>query len=320
MGKVATSVFASFAPCQQPEVRGRRHAAELRLRRRRRGPAVRQIWDGIYGLEGHKAALPGGRLPREARASGRRGAAMSVGHPVPRWAGPRPGTFAPRRRSVAGPGVRQGRRGQVLGLAADRRHLRAHGARHGAGLGGDRAGAAGQVGARPAHLPEEGSCCGAVLGLILMFITASIDYRRIRRWTPAHLRLVAAAAARGARPVGQSVNGAKAWIALPGGFQIEPSEFAKLGLILSAAWLLSRPQAEPGRRPAEAAGTSALAALAAAPLILLVETRARPRRHAGPRLHAGRHDRGVRHPAVLGARPARRRGRRPSTPSASCTC
>jgi hypothetical protein len=24
---------------------------------------VRQIWDGIYGLEGHHAALPGGRLP-----------------------------------------------------------------------------------------------------------------------------------------------------------------------------------------------------------------------------------------------------------------
>jgi penicillin-binding protein 2 len=26
-------------------------------------PAVRKIWDGIYGLEGHGAALPGGRLP-----------------------------------------------------------------------------------------------------------------------------------------------------------------------------------------------------------------------------------------------------------------
>ena len=26
-------------------------------------PAVRQIWDDIYGLEGHHAALPRGRLP-----------------------------------------------------------------------------------------------------------------------------------------------------------------------------------------------------------------------------------------------------------------
>jgi penicillin-binding protein 2 len=26
-------------------------------------PAVRQIWDGIYGLEGHKAAAPNGQVP-----------------------------------------------------------------------------------------------------------------------------------------------------------------------------------------------------------------------------------------------------------------
>ena len=48
--------------------------------------------------------------------------------------------------------------------------------------------------------------------------------------------------------VGQSVNGAKAWISIPGGFQVEPSEFAKLGLILSAAWLLSR-RNDPAGRP-----------------------------------------------------------------------
>ena len=68
--------------------------------------------------------------------------------------------------------------------------------------------------------------------------------------------------------VGQSVNGAKAWIALPGGFQVEPSEFAKLGLILSAAWLLSRRKLPAGRPTIRDA---AYAALAAAPLIALVE-------------------------------------------------
>jgi penicillin-binding protein 2 len=26
-------------------------------------PAVRQIWDGIFGLEGHKAAVPSGQVP-----------------------------------------------------------------------------------------------------------------------------------------------------------------------------------------------------------------------------------------------------------------
>jgi penicillin-binding protein 2 len=26
-------------------------------------PAVRQIWDALYGLEGHKAAVPNGQVP-----------------------------------------------------------------------------------------------------------------------------------------------------------------------------------------------------------------------------------------------------------------
>jgi rod shape determining protein RodA len=107
----------------------------------------------------------------------------------------------------------------------------------------------------------------AVLGLILMFATASLDYRRIRRWTPVlyglSLLLLLAVLA-----VGQSVNGAKAWIALPGGFQVEPSEFAKLGLILSAAWLLSRRNLPTGRPTIR---DVLLAVLAAAPLIALVE-------------------------------------------------
>ncbi len=105
------------------------------------------------------------------------------------------------------------------------------------------------------------------LGLILMFITASIDYRRIRRWSPALyglslLLLLAVLVA------GQSVNGAKAWIAIPGGFQVEPSEFAKLGLILSAAWLLSRRNLPAGR---PTINDALLTFLAAAPLIALVE-------------------------------------------------
>jgi rod shape determining protein RodA len=73
------------------------------------------------------------------------------------------------------------------------------------------------------------------------------------------------------------VNGAKAWIALPGGFQVEPSEFAKLGLILSAAALLSRrpgvgPSGDSGRRRAGRPGimAAAWAVLAGAPLMALV--------------------------------------------------
>jgi penicillin-binding protein 2 len=62
-GTQATSVFASFAPCDHPKfvvvvmIPNSGFGAQVA------GPAVRQIWDGIYGLEGHKAALPGGVVP-----------------------------------------------------------------------------------------------------------------------------------------------------------------------------------------------------------------------------------------------------------------
>ena len=62
-GKNATSVFASFAPCNDPKyvvvvmVPDSGYGADVAA------PAVRQIWDGIYGLEGHKAAVPSGQLP-----------------------------------------------------------------------------------------------------------------------------------------------------------------------------------------------------------------------------------------------------------------
>lgn len=62
-GQAPNSVFASFAPCGHPKyvvvvmVPGAGYGADVSA------PAVRQIWDGIYGLEGHKAAVPGGQVP-----------------------------------------------------------------------------------------------------------------------------------------------------------------------------------------------------------------------------------------------------------------
>jgi rod shape determining protein RodA len=190
---------------------------------------------------------------------------MSVGLPSRSWAGPRAGTFAPRRQSRLGRAFAKGGvarswdwllfavtcalavLGTVLVWAATEPALR-------------------QAGLDP-HTYLKKAILWAVLGFVLMMITACMDYRRIRRWTPyiygLSLLLLLAVLA-----VGQSVNGAKAWISLPGGFQVEPSEFAKLGLILSAAWLLSR-RNDPSGRPR--LRDAAFAALAAAPLIVLVE-------------------------------------------------
>jgi penicillin-binding protein 2 len=66
MGKIATSVFASFAPCNNPKLVVVVMLPNAGYGADAAAPAVRQIWDGIYGLEGaHKkgAALPGGILP-----------------------------------------------------------------------------------------------------------------------------------------------------------------------------------------------------------------------------------------------------------------
>jgi penicillin-binding protein 2 len=62
-GRNSTSNFASFAPCNHPKyvvvmmIPDAGYGADVS------GPGVRQIWDAIYGLEGQKAALPGGQLP-----------------------------------------------------------------------------------------------------------------------------------------------------------------------------------------------------------------------------------------------------------------
>ena len=62
-GKLATSVFASFAPCNDPKyvvvmmIPDSGYGADVS------GPAVKNIWDDLYGLQGQKAALPGGRQP-----------------------------------------------------------------------------------------------------------------------------------------------------------------------------------------------------------------------------------------------------------------
>lgn len=49
-------------------------------------------------------------------------------------------------------------------------------------------------------------------------------------------------------PLGAEVNGSRSWIRLPGGFSIQPSELAKVGLCVALPMLLA-PAAERGERP-----------------------------------------------------------------------
>jgi rod shape determining protein RodA len=105
----------------------------------------------------------------------------------------------------------------------------------------------------------------AVIGLILMFTVSFADSRRLRSWAP----LVYGATLLGLlavlSPLGSDINGARAWINLPGGFQVEPSELAKVALVLIVATVFSQAR---GTRPGLRSVLLALAV--AAPLIVLV--------------------------------------------------
>ena len=79
-----------------------------------------------------------------------------------------------------------------------------------------------------------------VIGGALGYATTLIDYRLLRAYTPilwgiGVLGLVAVAIP----GIGTVVNGARAWITLPGGFQIQPGEVAKISIILGISMLLS---------------------------------------------------------------------------------
>jgi rod shape determining protein RodA len=107
-----------------------------------------------------------------------------------------------------------------------------------------------------------------VIGLVLMFAVSLADTRQLRTWTPPFYAVTLLALLAVLTPVGSEINGAKAWISLPAGFQIEPSEFAKLALIGITALMFSGVRVVHGAAPGLRSLLTALAC--AAPLVGLV--------------------------------------------------
>jgi rod shape determining protein RodA len=104
-----------------------------------------------------------------------------------------------------------------------------------------------------------------IIGLILMVGVSLADTRQLRAWAPAFYSVTVLGLLAVLTPIGSDVNGAKAWISLPGGFQVEPNEFAKVALILVTAMIFSGARGErPGLRAV------LLALVGAAPLMGLV--------------------------------------------------
>lgn len=78
------------------------------------------------------------------------------------------------------------------------------------------------------------------IGVLLAYGTTVIDYRLLRAYTPIFWGLSVLGLVIVLIPaLGSTVNGARAWIALPGGFQIQPAELAKIAIIIGMSMLLS---------------------------------------------------------------------------------
>jgi rod shape determining protein RodA len=108
-----------------------------------------------------------------------------------------------------------------------------------------------------------------LIGSLLAYGTTLIDYRLLRAYTP----IIWLAAVIGLVIVlipglGSEINGARAWIALPGGFQIQPAELAKIAIIVGIAMILAdRDNAH--EDPTDLDVLKALA-IAAVPVLLIV--------------------------------------------------
>jgi rod shape determining protein RodA len=76
------------------------------------------------------------------------------------------------------------------------------------------------------------------VGLTLAFVVSMLDYRLVRAYAP----MLYAASCIGLiavlTPLGSSIKGHHSWIEVGAGFQLQPAEFAKLGLVMLLAALL----------------------------------------------------------------------------------
>ncbi len=79
-----------------------------------------------------------------------------------------------------------------------------------------------------------------IIGILLAWGTTVIDYRMLRAYTPVVWGLAVIGLTAVLIPgIGNEINGARAWINLPGGFQIQPAEMAKIAIIVGMSMLLS---------------------------------------------------------------------------------
>ncbi|HWC34586.1 MAG TPA: rod shape-determining protein RodA [Mycobacteriales bacterium] len=107
-----------------------------------------------------------------------------------------------------------------------------------------------------------------LIGSSLAVTAALVDYRTLRAYTP----VLYAASLLGLlvvlTPLGSTINGAHSWIKLGGGFEVQPSEFAKIAVVLGIAMLLA--EKREGRSEPTRNDILLCFALSAVPVLLIL--------------------------------------------------
>ncbi|HVE98354.1 MAG TPA: rod shape-determining protein RodA [Mycobacteriales bacterium] len=111
-------------------------------------------------------------------------------------------------------------------------------------------------------------CLNLLIGLALGAVAALVDYRMLRAYAP----IVYAASCLGLVAVlipgvGSVINGSQSWIEVGGGFQIQPSEFAKVALVVGMAMILG--EKRDGEDDPRDSDVLLVLALAAVPMLLI---------------------------------------------------
>lgn len=81
------------------------------------------------------------------------------------------------------------------------------------------------------------------IGLVALFVVASIDYKKLVRIAPI-IYLLGLAALAAVFVLGRTVSGARRWIVI-GSVSVQPSELFKIAFVLMAVWVLTSRWAQP---------------------------------------------------------------------------
>ena len=107
------------------------------------------------------------------------------------------------------------------------------------------------------------------IGLVLGGLVAALDYRVLRAYAPIVYILACVGLVAVLTPLGATVNGSHSWIIIGAGFQVQPSEFAKVALVLIIAMVLGEPRdGESAPRDVDVAITLGLAVIPMALIML----------------------------------------------------